>query len=263
MPPRKQFPAPVEEPQQEVKPARKGIVVNYDFNTTVPNYVFNPALWYSTKKGRKPSVDAMLCYMWCIDKVTSLFEDEDGTPTGKVLDGLPIGFAVIANDANLGISWSSVQRNMKYLEQVGLIRRVRGTIKDKYSYEVLTCRKQFNGKRADGTIRLGGKTYTDKGVRSSTVAAPASSNDGLHCVDAVETFPAKFKGICPRCSQSAEDCECEWKCPECDWMFPALDVIDLHLRAEHEMHLVGSGDSLGTASNPTSFNIEGDDPELE
>lgn len=159
MPPKKQSPAPVEEPQQEVKSARKGIVVNYDFNTTVPNYVFNPALWHPAGKGRKPSVDAMLCYMWCIDKVTSVYEDKDGTPTGKVLNGLPIGFAVIANDANLGISWSSVQRNMKYLEKVKLIHRVRGTIKDKYSYEVLNCRKSLNGKQEDGTIRMDGKTY--------------------------------------------------------------------------------------------------------
>ena len=158
MPPRK-VPAPVEEPQQEVKPERRGgIEVIYDYNTTVPNYVFNPALWHPAK-GRKPSVDALLCYMWCIDKVTSVYKDEDGTPTGKVLDGLPIGFAVIANDANLGISWSSVQRNMKYLEGIGLIRRVRSTIKDKYSYEVLHCRKSFSGTQADGSIRMGGKTY--------------------------------------------------------------------------------------------------------
>src|ERR1035441_6271847 len=159
MPPRKHTPAPVEESQQEVKPARKGIAINYDFNTNVPNYVFNPALWHPATKGRKPSVDAMLCYLWCIDKVTSVYKDKDGTPNGKVLDGLAIGFAVIANDANLGISWSSVQRNMKYLEKVNLIRRVRGTIKDKYSYEVLNCRKQLNGKQVDGTIRMGGKTY--------------------------------------------------------------------------------------------------------
>jgi hypothetical protein len=158
MPPRKVPAAPVEESQHEVKPASKGVAVNYAFNTNVPNYVFNAALWHPAK-GRKPSVDALLCYMWCIDKVTSVYEGEDGTPTGKVLDGLPIGFAVIANDANLGISWSSVQRNMKYLERVGLIRRVRGTIKDKYSYEVLNCRKSLSGKQADGTIRMGGKTY--------------------------------------------------------------------------------------------------------
>jgi hypothetical protein len=165
MPSRKESPAPIEEPQQEVKPASKGIAVNYAFNTNVPNYVFNPALWRPAEKGRKPSVDAMLCYMWCIYKVTSVYEDKDGTPTGKVLNGLAIGFAVIANDANLGISWSSVQRNMKYLEQVGLIRRVRGTIKDKYSYEVLNCRKSLSGKQADGTIRMGGKTYTDNRVQ--------------------------------------------------------------------------------------------------
>jgi|ERR1035437_819872 hypothetical protein len=161
MPPKKAPSAPVEEPQQEVKPASKGIAVNYAFNTNVPNYVFNPAFWQPKDGGRPPSVYAMLCYLWCIDKVTSVYEDEDGTPTGKVLDGLPIGFAVIANDANLGISWSSVQRNMKYLEGVGLIRRVRGTIKDKYSYEVLNCRKSLNGKQEDGTIRMGGKTYKD------------------------------------------------------------------------------------------------------
>jgi hypothetical protein len=158
MPPRIVPAALVEEPQHEVKPASKGIAVNYAFNTNVPNYVFNPALWHPAK-GRKPSVDALLCYLWCIDKVTSVYEAENGTPNGKVLDGLPIGFAVIANEANLGISWSSVQRNMKYLEGVGLIRRVRGTIKDKYSYEVVNCRKSFNGKQADGTTRVGGKTY--------------------------------------------------------------------------------------------------------
>jgi hypothetical protein len=164
MPPKKQSikqPAPVEKPSTK----RTGVHIDYEFNTTVPNYVFNSALWHPATKGRKPSVDAMLCYLWCIDKVTSVYKDKDGTPNGKVLDGLAIGFAVIANDANLGISWSSVQRNMKYLEQINLIRRVRGTIKDKYSYEVLNCRKSLNGKQADGTIRMGGKTYIDKNAQ--------------------------------------------------------------------------------------------------
>jgi hypothetical protein len=51
---------------------------------------------------------------------------------------------------------------MKYLEGVGLIRRVRVTIKDKYSYEVLNCRKSLNGKQEDGSIKMGGKTYSSK-----------------------------------------------------------------------------------------------------
>jgi hypothetical protein len=71
MPPKKYHPAPVAEPQQEAKPASKGIAVNYAFNTNVPNYVFNPALWHPAK-GRKPSVDALLCYMWCIHSWSDL-----------------------------------------------------------------------------------------------------------------------------------------------------------------------------------------------
>jgi hypothetical protein len=176
MPPKKQSikqPAPVEKPS----PKRTGVHIDYDFNTSVPNYVYNPALWHPAK-GRKPSVDAMLCYMWCIDKVTSVYEDNDGTPTGKVLDGLRIGFAVIANEANLGISYSSVQRNMKYLEDAKLIRRVRGTFKDKYSYEVLNCRKQFNGKQSDGTFRMSGKTYTEKGAQQQ-----AQEEKGIEFLD--------------------------------------------------------------------------------
>ena len=140
-------PALIEEPQEEAKHVRKGVAVNYDYNTTVPNYVFNPALWQPSKKGRKPSVDAMLCYLWCIDKVTSVYEDK----------------------ANLGISYSSVQRNMQHLEQAKLIRRVRGTFRDKFSYEVLNCRKKFNGKQADGTIRMNGKTYIDKRTQQEEV----------------------------------------------------------------------------------------------
>ena len=89
MPPRKVPAAPVEESQHEVKPASKGIAINYAFNTNVPNYVFNPALWHPAKKGRKPSVDAMLCYLWCIDKVTSVYEDEDGTPSSTLPVGVP------------------------------------------------------------------------------------------------------------------------------------------------------------------------------
>jgi len=82
MPPRIVPAPPVEDPQQEVKPASKGVAVNYAFNTNVPNYVFNPALWHPAK-GRKPSVDALLCYLWCIDKVTSVYEPKMELPTAR------------------------------------------------------------------------------------------------------------------------------------------------------------------------------------
>jgi hypothetical protein len=164
MPPRK--PAPAEEP----KPKRKGIEVNYDYQTSMPNWIMDPSFWKPKDGGRPPSVYAMLSYMWCMDKVTSIYEVEDyptldaegnettGTvPMGQVLGGTPVGYSTIAR--NLHISWKTVQRQMEYLASVRLIRRFRGNDMQEYSFEVVRCQKPLTKKPADGSIRMGGKTY--------------------------------------------------------------------------------------------------------
>jgi len=48
---------------------------------------------------------------------------------------------------------------MKYLEGSDSFAAFAAPSRTNYSYEVLNCRKQLNRKQADGTIRMGGKTY--------------------------------------------------------------------------------------------------------
>lgn len=142
--------------EQQGEPEQTGIRINYEFNTSFPNFAFRREFWTPKAGGRKPSADAALVYLWCLDKVTEVYT-QDGVRYGAVLGGKRIGFKVIAG--NLGVAWNTVQRNMKHLEGVGLIRRFRGSNMQEYSYEVVNCRRVFNGKQADGSIKHKGKTY--------------------------------------------------------------------------------------------------------
>jgi hypothetical protein len=141
---------------------RRGIEVNYEYGNFIPNWIMKPDLWQPDAGGRPPSVYALLCYIWLVDKVTS-GHDEDGTPVGEVLGGKPIGFSTIAR--NLGIAWRTVQRQMAYLDDVAmLIRRTPDGESGAYSFEVMNCDKwkYLDGKQADGSVKLNGNTYTRK-----------------------------------------------------------------------------------------------------
>ena len=108
--------------------------------------------------GRKPSVDCVLIYIWCTNKVTDVIEYKD-VKYGRVLSGKAVSLGTIA--ANLGISWSSAQNNMQHLVDVGLIHRTRGSAMKEYGSSVLfNCRKKFNAKQPDGSAVLKGKRYT-------------------------------------------------------------------------------------------------------
>jgi hypothetical protein len=130
--------APVEEPQPQ---PRKGIRVDPTKYTKVPNFIYNPLLWNPLLKGgRKPSADTVLVYLWCLDKVTSVYDDEKlGVPIGVVMFGREIPFTLIGDKDNLEISWSTVQRSMKHLVAVGLIRRTQDRATSPYRYEVINC----------------------------------------------------------------------------------------------------------------------------
>jgi predicted transcriptional regulator len=162
----------------EPKPKRAGIHVNEQYNTSFPNFAYDPKFWKPAEvegvKGcRMPSANAVLLYLWLIDKVTSVYE-EDGRMIGKVLGGMPIGMATIANADNLNTKWGSVQRGMAHLVSVGLVRRRHQAgdgskkTREKCSYEVLYCRKEFkNGVQPDGSIQLNGRNFT-KNVEVTT-----------------------------------------------------------------------------------------------
>jgi hypothetical protein len=190
MPPKKQVltPAPkVEVPEPDIatqeKTTSKGFRIESNKYNLFPNFLFDPKLWEMgsdtyltvnrktgevterTRVGRAPSVTTLLVYMWCLDKTTAVYAEENGTTTGIVGYGKPIGFAVIANKDNLGVGWKAVQRGMKHIEKVGLIRLVRTGHRDKYKIFVPNCTRTFDGKQADGTIRMHGKTYTDRGAQ--------------------------------------------------------------------------------------------------
>ena len=170
MAPRKQTlpspPAPVEpttpaiesvHPSLDEQLLPAGIQINPEYNTSVPNWVMDAKWWKPVNGGRKPSVDCVLIYIWCTDKVTDVIEYKD-VKYGRVLSGKAVSLATIA--ANLGISWSSAQINMQHLVDVGLIHRTRGSAMKEYSYSVLNCRKKFNAKQPDGSAVLKVKRYT-------------------------------------------------------------------------------------------------------
>ncbi|MES2390139.1 MAG: hypothetical protein V4555_00755 [Acidobacteriota bacterium] len=136
-----------------------GIHIKREYNTALPNWLMDAKWWKPVNGGRKPSADAFLIYMWCYDKVTKI-EEIDGVPHGFVIGYKPIDFETIAG--NLGISWSSVQRNMKHLVNVGLVKRHRSSKMQEYSYSVPNCRKKFDGEQPDGSVKHKGKTYTRK-----------------------------------------------------------------------------------------------------
>ena len=141
---------------------RKGIEVNYEYGNFIPNWIMKPDLWQPDCGGRPPSVYALLCYIWLVDKVTSGHE-EDGILIGEVLGGRPIGFTTIAR--NLGIAWRTVQRQMAYLDDIAmLIRRTPDGETGRYSFEVLNCDKwkYLDGRQADGSSKLNGNTYARK-----------------------------------------------------------------------------------------------------
>ncbi|SFJ65916.1 winged helix-turn-helix domain-containing protein [Thermoflavimicrobium dichotomicum] len=75
-------------------------------------FVFNPAL--ITKSHKKQIGPAIWELLWCISQMTQEVE-QSGSLVGIVCNGQPIRYAEIAED--LGISESTVKRNMKRLEQ--------------------------------------------------------------------------------------------------------------------------------------------------
>jgi hypothetical protein len=163
--------APAVEPKQ-----RKSIEVNYEYGNWIPNWIMAPDLWQPDAGGRPPSVYALLCYMWLVDKVTSGHE-EDGTLIGEVLGGKPISYSTVAR--NLGISWRTVQRQMAYLDDIALlIRRTPDGESGRYSFEVMNCDKwkYFDGKQADGSFTFKGRKLTKKGTTPNNVE---EENDDL------------------------------------------------------------------------------------
>jgi DNA-binding transcriptional ArsR family regulator len=145
------------QPEWDFEPdIQSGIVIRDEFSTTLPNYLMHAGAWLAEAGGRPPSVITMLVYMWMTDKVTKC-EDIGSVIYGFVLGGRPIEFNILAE--NIGVSWRTIQSAVKYLVEVKLIERERVSKMRQYRYYVPNCRKTFNGKQPDGTIRMGGKTY--------------------------------------------------------------------------------------------------------
>ena len=141
--------------------------INPEYNTSAPNYIYDHLLW--RHEGRKGiSAYYVLIYLLLIDKVTEVYDDDDGTKTGIVLGNTPVSFSDFATA--LGCSYSTVQRATAHLVRVGLIRRQWVSKTDGYSWEVLNCRKEFKTISGDGSITM-------KGKRISRTKAPSSADE--------------------------------------------------------------------------------------
>ncbi len=126
----------VVEYQPETTPdTGSGIAIRDEFNTTFPNNLMRVARWYDGA-GRPPNFVAVLVYVWMLDKVTSEVEG-----VGRVLDGHPIKFAVIAE--NLGTSWRAIRSAVQYLAGRKLLVASRGSDMQEYTFSVPNCRKTF------------------------------------------------------------------------------------------------------------------------
>ena len=256
MPPRRT--APAEEP----KPKRKGIEVNYEYQASMPNWIMNPCYWQPKDGGRPPSVYAMLCYMWCMDKVTSIYDVEDyptldaegnetiGTvPMGQVLGGTPVSYSTIAR--NLHISWKTVQRQMEYLASVGLIRRFRGNDMQEYSFEVVRCRKPLTSKQADGSIKMGGKKYKKKEPSINPEDEDDLGGDDESTFTPEPPAPLSGRFVCPYCNAVADSAPAllkhqievhnEFDCVYCDCIFGQKKALTDHLVKEHGWALASNG----------------------
>ena len=151
--------------------------INPEYNTSVPNYVYDPLLW--RHEGRKGiSAHYVLIYLLLIDKVTEVYDAGDGTKTGIVLGNTPVSFSDFATA--LGCSYSTVQRATAHLVRVGLIRRQWVSMTDGYRYEVLNCRKDFKAISDDGSVTLKGKKFSrTKASLSANETTPEDEDDDI------------------------------------------------------------------------------------
>ena len=117
---------------------------------------------------------AVLLYWWLCDKVTEA-HDEDGVSIGVVMFGRPVDFSTIADDKNLGTTWRAVQRNMKHLDDRGLIRRKRHQTTQGYSYEVVGCAREV---LPEGAVKgKDGRTYYKKPKADATKSSKTDETD--------------------------------------------------------------------------------------
>lgn len=120
------------------------LTINPDFNTSVPNYVYDPKLWANGNGGKGLSVYYPLIYGVLIDKVTETYDAEDGTRVGVVLGGVPVSLSDISDV--LGCSYQIAQRATAYLVEKNLIGRQLVSLSDGYRYFIINCRKEFKDK---------------------------------------------------------------------------------------------------------------------
>jgi hypothetical protein len=209
--------------------------------------------------------------MWCINKTTDIVVTDEGVKYGRVLGGSEIGFKLIAE--NLGISWGAVQSNMAYLVKAGLIYRTRSSAMQEYRYFVIDCQKKFKDKPKPVELPQG-----------TTVAGQHKGKTIYHTP--FELYPAGT--TCSTCSNTPEECVCWNSCSQEGCSYAACGMKDdlLHLYSVHRLKLAlvdGAWELQSITENKqfstpeindeeldflddgktTSFNIEGDDDELE
>jgi hypothetical protein len=129
---------------------------------------------------RDASAGTILLYLWLSDKTTSAY-DEDGTTIGVVMFGNDIPFSVIADENNLRYHWSTIQSNMQWLCDRGLVRRKRGQTTEGYRFEVVGSARKVDEQSTLKTARkLKGETYykKDKPVEPSTDDIDESKKPG-------------------------------------------------------------------------------------
>jgi predicted transcriptional regulator len=113
-----------------------GLEVNDGFYVKLPNHI-----WSRMKFQCRT---ALWLYMWLIDKTTEE-EEVDGELHGLVLGGTPLSYKDIGK--YVGVSWSTVQRQVQVLVEGNYIRIYPGGTDGRYRYHVADSYK-FN-KRLD------------------------------------------------------------------------------------------------------------------
>lgn len=116
---------------------------------------------------KSATLTAYRVWVWMDDRTTSKL-DVEGVIHGIVWYGRDIGFDDIATD--LGCSYWSLQRAVKWLVDVEFISRRNKHAHGVYSYTVLNSTRKLKGevkKPTEGTITRGGHTYADKGHRAA------------------------------------------------------------------------------------------------
>jgi DNA-binding transcriptional regulator YhcF (GntR family) len=156
--------------------------------------------WADSRWGNASPQMRVYQYLW--DKVTKcIYNGSNGKFHGRVLGGKPIPYKEIANA--LGISWSTVQRAVGFLEAHGFIRTHQTFIRASLSFDVLDCEKHVTDEQKAKVKEIQEKAVKAHEAVWGTAIAEMDADITLQTIR------------CPYCGGNDDQCACDFLCSKC------------------------------------------------